>query len=131
MDPRTDTRSEASGRHQGPAGVGGGGDADRAGEVPPEAEVLAALNDPNIATGIHGLEQSDAAKSPSSWNWSRDRHSRRPDCQRTPQGARAPARRGVGNGAAPGLSLDDALSIARQVADALEAAHDAASSTAI
>ena len=69
-----------------------------------EAQVLASLNHPNIAH-IYGLEEAGAT--------SRARHG---------AGRRADARRA--DRAAARLPLDEALPIARQIAEALEAAHE-------
>src|SRR5262245_50410613 len=78
-------------------------DPDRLARFQREAEVLAALNHPNVAQ-IHGFERSDGygalvmelVEGPTL-------------ADRIAQGA---------------LPLDEALSIARQIAEALEAAHD-------
>ena len=67
-----------------------------------EAEVLASLNHPNIAT-IHGVEQSDAVTAIVM------------EVVEGPTLAELIPHRG--------MPLDEALPIARQVADALEAAH--------
>ena len=65
--------------------------------------MLASLNHPNIAA-IYGFEDSDGVTR-SCWNWSKGR--------RWPTGSR--------RGRFP---LDEALAIARQIAEALEAAHE-------
>ncbi len=70
-----------------------------------EAEVLASLNQPNIAA-IHGLEDST------------DTHALVLELIEGPTLTEL-IRRG-----APGLALDEALPIAKQIADALEAAHE-------
>ena len=79
------------------------GDADRLARFQREAEVLAALNHPNIAA-IYGLERT-------------------PDCtalvMELVEGEDLSQR--IARGAIP---LDDALPIAKQIADALEAAHE-------
>ena len=77
-------------------------DPDRLARFEREAQVLAALNHPNIAA-IYGLEEADGMRR-WCWSWSRGR--------RSPTASPA---------AAP---LDEALPIARQIADALEAAHE-------
>ena len=75
-----------------------------------EAQVLASLNHPNIAHDLRPGSDRTACRR-SSWSWSRGRRS--PIASRR---ARIP--------------LDEALPIARQIAEALEAAHEQASSTA-
>ena len=78
-------------------------DADRLARFTREAQTLAALNHPNIAS-VYGFEES-AARARSSWSW----------CQaRTCRGhiARGP------------IPPADAMPIARQIADALETAHE-------
>lgn len=111
-----------------------------------EAQVLAALNHPNIAH-IHGLEESgvvralvmelvdgvtlaeairsSARHTPSSRAEARrssaaDRQSGPASDPTLPRVEHPPA----GEAQPAGLPLDDALRIARQIADALEAAHD-------
>jgi len=93
-------------------------DPERVARFQREAQVVAALNHPNIAT-IHGVEESDGVIAL---------------VLELVEGATlaeriARARPGVGrestSGAAGGgLPLDEALAVARQIADALEAAHD-------
>ena len=85
-------------------------DPDRLARFEREAQVLASLNHPNIAA-IHGLEES-AASGRWCWNWWKGRRSR------------------IGSPRGP-IPLDEALPIATQIAEALEAAHDRASFTAI
>jgi eukaryotic-like serine/threonine-protein kinase len=85
------------------------GDADRLMRVEREAKTLASLNHPNIAQiyGIEGhalvMELVDGEDLSA--------------LVAAPQGTRE------GNQASRGLNIDDALAIARQIADALEAAH--------
>ena len=90
-------------------------DADRLARFDREAQLLASLNHPNIAA-IYGLEEGSVEpgrhSARSSWNWSKGRRSPIASAQ----------------GAIP---LDEALPIARQIAEALEAAHEPASSTGI
>src|SRR5579862_3315408 len=84
-----------------PAAVAG--DPDRLARFQREAEVLATLNHPNIAA-VYGLERT-------------------PDftalVMELVEGATLEEMIGPG-----GLPIDDAMNIARQIADALEAAHD-------
>ena len=79
-------------------------DPDRLARFKREAQVLASLNHPNIAA-IYGFEDSRRTSTRSCWSWSRGR--------RWPIASRAGP-----------LPLDEALPIARQIADALEAAHE-------
>ena len=78
-------------------------DAERLARFQREAEVLAALNHPNIAH-IYGLEKSDGVSAL---------------VMELVDGPTLADR--IANGAVP---LDEALAIARQIADALEAAHE-------
>ena len=78
-------------------------DADRLARFQREAEVLASLNHPNIAA-IYGLEESGGVTALVMELVEGDDLSRR-----------------IARGAIP---LDEALPIARQIADALEAAHE-------
>ena len=84
-----------------PASVAG--DSERLARFQREAEVLAALNHPNIAS-IYGLEKS-VQRPRSSWNWSKGQRSRR----------RSPVAR---------FQFPTPCPLARQIADALEAAHE-------
>ncbi len=84
-----------------PASVAG--DAERLARFQREAEVLAALNHPNIAA-IHGLERSGATTA---------------IVMELVEGPTLADR--IAQGAIP---LDEALPIAKQIADALEAAHE-------
>ncbi len=84
-----------------PASVAG--DAERLARFQREAEVLASLNHPNIAA-IHGLEESDGVSAL---------------VMELVEGPTLADR--IAQGAIP---LDDALPIARQIAEALEAAHE-------
>ena len=82
-------------------------DPDRLARFEREAQVLASLNHPNIAA-IYGIEESAEAGTVyarSSWNSSTGR-------RLSERIARGP------------MPLDEALPIARQIADALEAAHE-------
>src|SRR5262249_21277809 len=78
-------------------------DAERLGRFEREARVLASLNHPHIAT-IHGLEESGGRKFL---------------VMELAQGETLAARISRGS-----LPLDDALTIASQIAEALEAAHE-------
>jgi len=84
-----------------PASVAG--DAERLARSQREAEVLAALNHPNIAA-IHGLEEADGVNAL---------------VMELVEGPTLADR--IAQGAIP---LDDALPIARQIAEAIEAAHE-------
>ncbi|MEQ1760969.1 MAG: protein kinase [Vicinamibacterales bacterium] len=84
-----------------PASVAG--DAERLARFQREAEVLAALNHPNIAA-IHGLEESDGIKAL---------------VMELVEGPTLADR--IAHGAIP---IDEALPIAKQIAEALEAAHE-------
>ena len=79
-------------------------DPDRRARFDREARVLAALNHPHIAA-IYGVEETGWLHARSSWSWSKVR--------RSPTGSPRGA-----------LPLEEALSIARQIAEALEAAHE-------
>ena len=85
-------------------------DADRLARFQREAEVLASLNHPNIAA-VHGLEESDGIKALVM------------ELVEGPTLAEQIAGRAGPSGPA-GLPLDEALPIARQIAGALEAAHE-------
>ena len=71
-----------------------------------EAQTLAALNHPHIAHDLRDREWSGWDRARSSWNWSRA----------TTLAEHIDAR--------ADLPLHDALAIARQIAEALEAAHE-------
>jgi serine/threonine protein kinase len=79
------------------------GDPDRVARFQREAEVLAALNHPHIAA-IHGLEETDGVKAL---------------VMELVEGATLAER--IAEGPIP---VDEAVAIARQIADALEAAHE-------
>ena len=79
------------------------GDHDRLARFQREAEVLASLNHPNIA-GVYGLEEGDGVLAL---------------VMELVQGEDLSRR--IGRGAIP---IDEALAIAKQIADALEAAHE-------
>jgi eukaryotic-like serine/threonine-protein kinase len=87
-------------------------DPDRLARFQREAQVLASLNHPNIAQ-IHGLEESEGVRALVM------------EFVEGPTLADRIAAETVGGGkAARGLPLNEALAIARQIMDALEAAHE-------
>jgi serine/threonine protein kinase len=86
------------------------GDAERLARFQREAEVLASLNHPNIAA-IYGLEDADGIKAL---------------VMELVEGPTLADR--IAQGAVP---IDEALPIAKQIAEALEAAHEQGSSTGI
>ena len=88
-------------RDQGPAGAFAA-DPDRLARFEREAQSLAALNHPNIAP-IYGFEESDGVTA---------LVMELVDGETSPSASRGP------------IPLDEALPIARQIADALEAAHE-------
>ena len=84
---------------------------DRLARFEREAKVLASLNHPHI-TALHGMEESEG------------RHFLVMELVEGETLADAIAAKARGPGAPRGLEIDDALTIARQIADALEAAHE-------
>jgi Tol biopolymer transport system component len=86
-------------------------DPDRLARFEREAKVLASLNHPHI-TALHGMEESGG------------RHFLVMELVEGETLADAISERARGPGARRGLEIDDALTIARQIADALEAAHE-------
>jgi Tol biopolymer transport system component len=89
-------------------------DADRLARFAREAQVLASLNHPNIAA-IYGIEQNALVMELVEGE----------DLSTVIQGARRLQTSGSSSGSKDrGLHLTDALPIARQIADALEAAHE-------
>jgi len=106
-------------------------DAERLARFQREAEVLAALNHPHIAA-IYGLERSGATTAlVMELVEGEDLSTIIAGDQRPPEAESGSSRlrdgasaAGRGGGAPRHLSLDDALPIARQIADALEAAHE-------
>ncbi|MBI4888943.1 MAG: serine/threonine protein kinase, partial [Acidobacteria bacterium] len=98
------------------------GDGDRLTRLQREAEVLASLNHPNIAA-IYGLERSEGTtalvmelvEGPTL----AERIAQLSDVGRVP-----PSRSDGTRGGPAGLPIDEALPIAKQIADALEAAHE-------
>src|SRR5436190_12346833 len=106
------------------------GDADRLARFQRAAEVLASLNHPHIAA-IYGLEQADGVQALIlelvEGETLADRMAGAPGGPegpplRTP--GRGPTEGRRGGSSDPPLPIDEALSIARQIAEALEAAHD-------
>ncbi len=103
-------------------------DAERMARFQREAQVLAALNHPNIAA-IYGLEESGATRAlvmelvegRTLAEWIGATRPLTPSP--SPQGRGWPAGSGEGLGGSP-LAPDDALPIAKQIADALEYAHE-------
>ena len=88
-------------------------DVDRVARFKREAQVLASLNHPNIAT-IHGFEEAAGRQALVMELVEGDTLDQR--IRRHPGS-------GWGRGSTPGLRLDDALRIAPQIAEALDAAH--------
>jgi hypothetical protein len=84
---------------------------DRLARFEREAKVLASLNHPHI-TALHGMEESEG------------RHFLVMELVEGETLADAIAAKARGPGGPRGLEIDDALTIARQIADALEAAHE-------
>jgi serine/threonine-protein kinase len=97
-------------------------DADRLARFQREAEVLASLNHPNIAA-IYGLEESRSGGSsdPPVTALVMELVEGEDLSELIARHASAAPR---GGGAPRGLSIEDALPIAKQIADALEAAHE-------
>ncbi len=99
-------------------------DADRVARFKREAQVLASLNDPHIAA-IYGFEDSGATHAlvlELVEGDTLDERIRRPEGLRLPGEGRATS--SDGSGRPSGLPVDEALHIARQIAEALEAAHE-------
>jgi serine/threonine protein kinase len=86
-------------------------DPDRVARFQREAQVLASLNHPNIAH-VYGLEDIDGSKALVM------------ELVEGPTLADLIDQRGAGPSGPAGLPMDETLAIARQIADALEAAHD-------
>ena len=110
-----------------PASVAG--DADRLARFQREAEVLAALNHPNIAA-IYGLEESGGITAIVMELVDGETLDARLKASRYKESngvATLPEREGFSRA----MPLDEALPIAKQIVDALEAAHEQGSSIAI
>jgi serine/threonine protein kinase len=113
------------------------GDPDRLARFEREAQVLASLNHPNIAA-IYGLEESDGIRALVMELVEGPTLAERIATSALGSGLSAlgqPTRGAEGSGQSPGskaqsqgqcrgLPLDEALAIAKQIADALEAAHE-------
>ena len=106
-------------------------DPDRLARFEREAQVLASLNHPNIAA-IYGVEEAEGVRAlilelvegPTLAEVIAERQTPEAESLRSrPRDSEAPARRG--GGAPRGLEMNEALPIARQIAEALEAAHEA------
>ena len=92
-------------------------DADRLARFKREAQVLASLNHPNIG-GIYGVEETPGGTAlvlELIEGETLDELIRRPEGLRLPRD---------GSGRPSGLPIEEALPIARQIAEALEAAHE-------
>ena len=100
-------------------------DGDRLARFEREAKVLASLNHPNIAQ-VFGFEDRaivmELVEGPTLAELIGDGHPEVASIGERPREGDSAA--GRGGGAPRGLSLDDALPIARQIADALVAAHE-------
>ncbi len=92
-------------------------DPDRLARFEREARVLASLNHPNIGA-IYGLEDADGLRG---LVLELVEGETLADRIRRPEGLRLP---GDGRGRPSGLPIEEALAIARQIADALDAAHE-------
>jgi len=105
-------------------------DPDRLARFKREAQVLASLNHPNIAA-IYGFEEANGVQAlvlelvegPTLADVIGTETSRAPAAAATSESASRGAA-ASGGGAPRALSIDEALPIARQIADALEAAHE-------
>ena len=92
-------------------------DPDRLARFEREARVLASLNHPNIGA-IYGLEEADGVRALVLELVDGETLAER---IRRPEGLRLP---GDGSGRPSGLPINEALAIARQIAEALDAAHE-------
>jgi serine/threonine protein kinase/Tol biopolymer transport system component len=105
-------------------------DAERMARFEREAQVLASLNHPNIAA-IHGLEESDGIRAlvmelvEGETLAERLRGAQPATREPSPQGRGWTPGAGPGEGSrGPSLGIDETLPIARQIAEALEYAHE-------
>ncbi len=100
-------------------------DPDRVARFQREAELLASLNHPNIAA-IYGIEEHDGASAivmelvEGETLEQKLRHG----SSLMADGREAPQPSAIGHQPSAALPIDEALTIARQIVDALEAAHD-------
>jgi len=94
-------------------------DPDRLARFTREAQTLAALNHPNIAA-IYGLEEGPAVEGPAEAG----RHRMRALVMELVEGEDLSQRIEGLRAKGSGLPIDEALPIAKQIADALEAAHE-------
>ena len=108
------------------------GDADRLARFEREAQVLASLNHPNIAA-IYGLEEGLAGQAGPAGQALTPTRALVMELVEGPTLAERIANvgrvlsdppTGAAGSTGPGLQLDEALAIARQIAEALEAAHE-------
>jgi len=112
-------------------------DADRLARFQREAKTLASLNHPNIAA-IYGLEESgdmtalvmELVEGPTLDELIAGQGAYEAERQRSRSTARGWGPRGELGGAPRGLEIDEAFPIAKQIAEALEAAHERGSSIA-
>ena len=101
-------------------------DADRLARFEREAKTLATLNHPHIAA-IYGFEKSSGAHAlvmELVEGETLDERIRRPEGLRLPGDGPPDRRPADGSGRPSGLPIDEALRIAHQIAEAIEAAHE-------
>jgi serine/threonine-protein kinase len=100
-----------------------GGDPDRVARFQREAEPLASLNHPNIAA-IYGVEESGDLRAIVMELVEGESLDARLKSRAPAESARVPSEEAGTRGFSRALPIDEALPIARQIVDALEAAHD-------